>query len=51
MSARVELIDAHGWNVVAYVPCTDANHARARVMARYPGCTVQSLEITEAAHA
>ena len=51
MSARVELIDAHGWSVVVFVPCNSEDHARARVMAKYPGCVVRSLEITEAAHA
>lgn len=51
MSARIELTDAHGWPVVAYIPCTSEAHARARVMAKYPGCVVHTLEITEAAHA
>jgi hypothetical protein len=51
MSARVELTDAHGWPVVAFIPCRNADHARQRVMAKYPGCVVHRLEITEAAHA
>lgn len=51
MSARIELTDAHGWHVLAFVPCRDEAHARERVEAKYPGCTVKVVEITEAAHA
>ncbi len=51
MSARVELTDAHGWNVVAYVPCKCSFEAMVRIGNKYPGAKVLDVLITEAAHA